>query len=238
MRARRRFRQVPARSLRRAAIALGGGDRRAAAGVVGRGARRVVPARAPRAAARGVADGARRAGARAAPGRDGGRRPRELGAARRDLAAPASTRRSPARIAASGSTRASIPSASCARRWLDLRAGARRSAARRSRCSSPGCSTRTRGRCAGKLARRCIAGRLERALSKREILEQYLNRVYYGNGAWGVEAAARLYFGKPAAALSLGEAALLAVLPRGPRRYDPFRHLDAAIARRRAHPRR
>ena len=78
-----------------------------------------------------------------------------------------------------------------------------------------------------------IAGRIERALSKREILEQYLNRVYYGNGAWGAEAAARFYFGKPAAALSLGEASFLAVLPRGPEAYDPFRHFDAAIARRR-----
>ena len=59
-------------------------------------------------------------------------------------------------------------------------------------------------------------GRIERAFDKRDILEQYLNRVYYGNGAWGAEAAARFYFGKPAAALSLGEGAFLAVLPRGP----------------------
>jgi penicillin-binding protein 1C len=86
---------------------------------------------------------------------------------------------------------------------------------------------------AGKIRETVIAGRIERALSKREIFEQYLNRVYYGNGAWGAEAAARFYFGKPAAALSLGEASFLAVLPRGPEAYDPFRHLDAAIARRR-----
>ena len=72
-----------------------------------------------------------------------------------------------------------------------------------------------------------MAARIERALAKREILEQYLNRVYYGNGAWGAEAAARFYFGKPAAALSLGEASFLAVLPRGPEAYDPFRHCDA-----------
>ena len=70
-------------------------------------------------------------------------------------------------------------------------------------------------------------------LSKREIFEQYLNRVYYGNGAWGAEAAARFYFGKPAAALSLGEGAFLAVLPRGPEAYDPFRHFQAAVVRRR-----
>jgi len=79
-----------------------------------------------------------------------------------------------------------------------------------------------------------LAARLERAQSKREILEQYLNRVYYGNGAWGAEAASRLYFGKPAAALSVGEAAFLAVLPRGPRVYDPYKHL-AAATKRRAH---
>ena len=85
----------------------------------------------------------------------------------------------------------------------------------------------------GKFKEAVIAGRIERAFDKREILEQYLNRVYYGNGAWGAEAAARFYFGKPAAALSLGEGAFLAVLPRGPEVYDPFRHLDAAVRRRR-----
>src|SRR4029078_11282286 len=86
---------------------------------------------------------------------------------------------------------------------------------------------------AGKIGEAVVAGRIERVLSKREIFEQYLNRVYYGNGAWGAEAAARVYFGKPAAALSLGEASFLAVLPRGPEAYDPFRHFEAAIARRR-----
>jgi len=85
----------------------------------------------------------------------------------------------------------------------------------------------------GKLHEAVMAGRLERVLSKREIFEQYLNRVYYGNGAWGAEAASRFYFGKPAAALSLGEGAFLAVLPRGPEVYDPFRHLQAGLVRRR-----
>jgi penicillin-binding protein 1C len=86
----------------------------------------------------------------------------------------------------------------------------------------------------GKAREAVLAGRLERALPKGEILEQYLNRVYYGHGAWGAEAAARFYFGRPASALSLGEAAFLAVLPRGPEAYDPFRNLDVAL-RRRAH---
>ncbi len=77
-----------------------------------------------------------------------------------------------------------------------------------------------------------LAMRLERALDKRAILEQYVNRAYFGNGAHGIEAAARTYFGKPAASLSAGEATLLAVLPRAPTAYDPLRHLSAALARR------
>jgi penicillin-binding protein 1C len=84
----------------------------------------------------------------------------------------------------------------------------------------------------GKLRQMVLAGRLERMLSKQEILEQYLNRVYYGHGAWGIEQAAQLYFGKHAADLALGEAALLAVLPRGPTYYDPFRNAPRVMARR------
>lgn len=84
----------------------------------------------------------------------------------------------------------------------------------------------------GKLHQMVLAGRLERALGKREILEQYLNRIYYGNGAWGAEQAARVYFGKSAAELSVGEAAMLAVIPRGPHYYDPFAHSGRALERR------
>src|SRR5690606_21736073 len=62
----------------------------------------------------------------------------------------------------------------------------------------------------------------------------YLNRAYYGNGAYGIEAAARSYFDRPAASLSAGEATLLAVIPRAPTAYDPVRRLDATL-RRRAH---
>ena len=87
---------------------------------------------------------------------------------------------------------------------------------------------------ADKNPRTILASRLERVASKPEILEQYLNRVYYGNGVWGAEAAAKLYFGKPAASLSLGEAAFLSVLPRGPRVYDPYKKL-AVAERRRSH---
>lgn len=83
-----------------------------------------------------------------------------------------------------------------------------------------------------KVAEAVLAMRLERAVSKETILEQYLNRAYFGNGAHGIEAAAQAYFGKPAAALSPGEATLLAVVPRAPTAYDPLRHLDRALARR------
>lgn len=75
--------------------------------------------------------------------------------------------------------------------------------------------------------------RLERAVDKRAILEQYVNRAPFGHGATGVEAAARLYLDKPARALSLGEAALLAGLPRAPSRDNPYVDPDRAEARRR-----
>ena len=73
---------------------------------------------------------------------------------------------------------------------------------------------------------------IERNLTKAEILEHYLNRVYYGRGAYGIESAAQRFFGKSAAQLSIAEASLLVVLPRAPTRYDPIRNLDAAIKRR------
>ena len=84
----------------------------------------------------------------------------------------------------------------------------------------------------GKLREMADALRIERALGKSAVLEHYLNRVYYGNGAWGIEAAARAIFAKSAATLSPGEATLLAVLPRAPSAYDPRRHLPVALARR------
>jgi penicillin-binding protein 1C len=83
-----------------------------------------------------------------------------------------------------------------------------------------------------KLAEAWLAFALERRASKAEILEGYLNHAYYGAGAYGVADAARVYFGKTPRALSRGEAALLAVLPRAPSAYDPRRHLDAALRRR------
>ncbi len=72
---------------------------------------------------------------------------------------------------------------------------------------------------------------LERSYSKDQILELYLNRVYFGAGAYGVEAAAQRYFGKSARNLSLSEAALLAGLVQSPSRLAPSRNREAAQAR-------
>lgn len=73
---------------------------------------------------------------------------------------------------------------------------------------------------------------LEMKFSKKEILSLYLNRVYFGAGAYGIEAASQRYFDKPAAKLTVGEAALLAGLMKGPARYSPIS--DTARAERRA----
>ncbi len=68
-----------------------------------------------------------------------------------------------------------------------------------------------------------LALRLERTLTKNGILTQYLNRISYGNQALGIEAAARLYFDKPASELSLAESAFLAAIPRSPTVLNPYR---------------
>ena len=77
-----------------------------------------------------------------------------------------------------------------------------------------------------------LAVRLENTLSKREILERYLNTVYFGNGAYGVQAAAERYYGKDVEELSAGQAALFAGIIRNPVGYDPIRYPDRARARR------
>ncbi|HEY8470124.1 MAG TPA: PBP1A family penicillin-binding protein [Longimicrobiales bacterium] len=89
---------------------------------------------------------------------------------------------------------------------------------------------RTLGRKLGEIH---VARAIERAYDKDEILELYINQIYFGSGAWGVEAAAREYFGKPAAELALAEAALLAGIVRAPSRLNPRVNRDAALARRR-----
>jgi 1A family penicillin-binding protein len=77
-----------------------------------------------------------------------------------------------------------------------------------------------------------LAGRLERSLTKQQILEMYLNVIYLGNGTYGVEAASRDLFGKSVTRLSIAEAATLAGLAKGPSIYAPRRHPDRALARR------
>lgn len=76
-----------------------------------------------------------------------------------------------------------------------------------------------------------LARRLTASWSKDDILETYLNRIYFGNLAYGVEAAARTYFGKPARGLDLAESAFLAGLPQSPSAYHPFTNFDAAKER-------
>lgn len=76
-----------------------------------------------------------------------------------------------------------------------------------------------------------IALRLENVYSKDEIMNLYLNIIPFGNGAYGVQAAANTYFGKDVDQLDLAECSLLAGLPQGPSYYDPYQHLERAQAR-------
>ena len=75
-----------------------------------------------------------------------------------------------------------------------------------------------------KMREMIVAARVERLLSKAEILELYLNSVYLGRGSWGIELAARSYFGKSTGDLTLQEGALLAALTKGPNFFNPDRH--------------
>ena len=77
-----------------------------------------------------------------------------------------------------------------------------------------------------------LAVMLDYKFSKQEILQAYLNQVYFGEGAYGVEAAAQVYFGKHAGELNLAESAMLAGLPRGPNIYSPYMDMQAAMKRR------
>ena len=83
-----------------------------------------------------------------------------------------------------------------------------------------------------KLTEACLAIKLSRQWSKDRILDAYLNQVFYGNHAYGIEAAAETYFSEPARKLTLEQAALLAGLPQAPSSYDPFRNPAAALGRR------
>ena len=83
-----------------------------------------------------------------------------------------------------------------------------------------------------KLKEACLAVKVDRSWSKQRILAGYLNFVYYGNRAYGIEAASQTYFSKPAKDLSLRESALLAGLPQAPSEFDPFKRPRKALVRR------
>jgi len=83
-----------------------------------------------------------------------------------------------------------------------------------------------------KMKEALLAIEIERRYSKDEILTMYFNQIYYGNGAYGVEAAAQSFFNKHTEDLSISESALLAALPRSPTYYDPFKNPEKALKRR------
>jgi penicillin-binding protein 1A len=84
-----------------------------------------------------------------------------------------------------------------------------------------------------KLQEAVLAWRIEQVMTKAEILDLYLNRIYFGEGAYGIEAAAQTYFGVSARNLTLAQAAVLAALPKAPTRLDPTNDLQAALGRSR-----
>jgi penicillin-binding protein 1A len=77
-----------------------------------------------------------------------------------------------------------------------------------------------------------MAFRIEMEMSKEKILELYMNRIYFGSGLYGVEAASQAYFGKPASDMDLSEGALLAGLIRSPNRFSPLNNIDASLGQR------
>ena len=83
-----------------------------------------------------------------------------------------------------------------------------------------------------KLLEAMVALRIEREFTKQQILELYVNRIYFGTGCYGVETASQAYFGKNASKLNLSEAALLAGLIRSPNRFSPLRNPDGAAIQR------
>ncbi|MFS0726192.1 transglycosylase domain-containing protein [Paenibacillus sp. 1P07SE] len=83
-----------------------------------------------------------------------------------------------------------------------------------------------------KLKEAALAMKIDRTYTKDEILEMYLNQIYFGEGAWGVQQASRTYFGKDASELTLAESAMLAALPKAPSHYSPFVDKARALQRR------
>ncbi|MDI6703741.1 MAG: penicillin-binding protein 1A [bacterium] len=82
-----------------------------------------------------------------------------------------------------------------------------------------------------KIQEMILALKIELGYTKDEILERYLNKIYFGHGIYGIEAASNFYFNKSTKELNLAECALLAGIPRAPNRYSPILHPESAIAR-------
>ena len=85
-----------------------------------------------------------------------------------------------------------------------------------------------------KLLEAMVALRIERQFTKQQILELYINRIYFGTGCYGIETASQAYFGKSASKLNLPEAALLAGLIRSPNRFSPLKNPEGAAVQRNA----
>ena len=83
-----------------------------------------------------------------------------------------------------------------------------------------------------KILEMMLARRIEKVTSKDQILEHYVNRIFFGPGLWGIQRASQVYFGKHASQLSLSESALIAGIIRSPSRFSPFRNYDGAVRER------
>jgi penicillin-binding protein 1A len=83
-----------------------------------------------------------------------------------------------------------------------------------------------------KLLEMMLARRIERAWSKDQILEHYVNRIFFGTGLYGIQRASQVYFGKHASQLTLSEGAMIAGIIRSPVRFSPFRNFDGAVKER------
>lgn len=83
-----------------------------------------------------------------------------------------------------------------------------------------------------KLLEMMLARRIEKACTKDQILDHYVNRIFFGNGLYGIQRASQVYFGKHASQLTLGEGALIAGIIRGPTKFSPFKNFDGALRER------
>lgn len=83
-----------------------------------------------------------------------------------------------------------------------------------------------------KLLEMMLARRIEKSSTKNQILDHYVNRIFFGNGLYGIQRASQVYFGKHASQLTLGESAMIAGIIRGPTKFSPFKNFDSALRER------